>query len=185
MLIVALIVLGARSSLADHYVIPSGSMEHTLQIGDHVFVDKLAFGARIPFTDVELTNGERPGRGEVVIFDSPDDGIRLIKRIVAIGGDHVALRDGELHIDGRSRRVDADAPIERIAGHVALLNLAYGGGRDVPSMRVPEGQLLVLGDARGNSRDGRAFGLIPESIVYGKATGVIYRKGEGLVWRAL
>jgi signal peptidase I len=185
LLVVSLIILAARSSVADHYVIPSGSMEHTLEIGDHVFVDKRAYGARIPFTDLELSAGARPARGEVVIFDHPHNGIRLIKRIVAVEGDVVSLRSGDLHIDGRSQRIDDAPPTEQISGHVAALNLAYGGGHDIASMRIPAGHLLMLGDARGNSGDGRMFGLIEESAIYGKATGVIYRRGEGLTWREL
>lgn len=185
MIIVSIIVMAARSSLADHYIIPSGSMEHTLAIGDHVFVDKLAYGARVPFTHIELTPGERPQRGEVIIFNSPEDGKRLIKRIVAEGGDQMTLVGGELHINGRSMRDASGESIERFGDRIAQLNLSEGGGPDVATMVVPDGQLLVVGDARGNSRDGRFFGLISEDIAYGKALGVIYRKGEGFVWKGL
>lgn len=185
MIIVSIIVMAARSSLADHYIIPSGSMEHTLAIGDHVFVDKLAYGARLPFSHVRLTPGERPHRGEVIIFNSPEDGKRLIKRIVAEGGDKMKLVAGELHINGRSMRDASGESVERFGDRVAQLNLSEGGGPDVDAMVIPDGQLLVVGDARGNSRDGRYFGLIPEDIAYGKAVSVIYRKGEGFVWKGL
>ncbi|MBW2291520.1 MAG: signal peptidase I [Deltaproteobacteria bacterium] len=185
MIIVSIIVMAARSSLADHYIIPSGSMEHTLAPGDHVVVDKLSYGVRIPFTGIELAPGDVPRRGEVVIFDSPVDGERLIKRIVAEGGDHVSLIAGELRIDGRSMRDVSGDDIERYGDRVARLNLRHGGGRDIAPMVVPVGHLLVVGDARGNSRDGRYFGLIPVDLPYGKAKGVIYRRGEGLVWKTL
>ncbi len=187
LLLVSFVVLAARSSLADHYVIPTGSMEYTLIPGDHVLVDKLTYGARIPFAGYEIRPGDLPERGDVVIFDSPEDGIRLIKRVVAVEGDRVNLRAGELHIDGQSLRV-ADSgvgAVERFGDHVARLNLRYGGGPDVARLAVPPGKLLVVGDSRGNSRDGRYFGLIDTQIVYGKATHVIYRKGEGLVWKPL
>jgi signal peptidase I len=183
--LLAVLILAARSSLADHYVIPSGSMEYTLLVGDHVFVDKLAYGARIPFTGWELAAGEAPARGEVVIFDSPADGTRLIKRIVAVGGDEVSLRAGELYVNGQSARDDEREDVEVLGDHVAMLNLHYGGGTDLVPMRIPDGKVLVLGDSRGNSRDGRVFGLIDTDVIYGKATGVIYRRGEGLVWKAL
>ncbi len=185
MIIVSIIVMAARSSLADHYIIPSGSMEHTLVPGDHVVVDKLSYGVRVPFTGIELIPGEAPRRGEVIIFDSPVDGLRLIKRVVAEGGDHVSLIAGELRIDGRSMRDVSGDDIERYGDRVARLNLRHGGGPDIAPMVVPVGQLLVVGDARGNSRDGRYFGLIPVDLPYGKAKGVIYRRGEGLVWKAL
>jgi signal peptidase I len=185
MLVVSLIVMAARSSLADHYVIPSGSMEHTLAIGDHVLVDKLAFGVRVPFTDFELAPGVDPKRGEVIIFDSPEDGKRLIKRVVALGGDHVSMIDGDLRINGSTMRESGSSNIEVFGERTALLNLSYGGGPDISPSVVPNGQLLVVGDARGNSRDGRFFGLVPEELAYGKAVSVIYRRGEGLVWKDL
>jgi signal peptidase I len=183
--LMAVLVLAARSSLADHYVIPSESMEYTLLVGDHVFVDKLAYGSRIPFTDWRVSPGELPGRGQVVIFDSPEKSIRLIKRIVAVGGDVVSLRGGELRVNGLGLRDRGRQDVAVQDGHMALLNLRHGGGLDLSPMRIPSGKVLVLGDSRGNSRDGRYFGLIDSDIIYGKATAVIYRRGEGLVWKDL
>jgi signal peptidase I len=185
LLLVAVAILVARSSLADHYIIPSGSMEYTLLPGDHVLVDKLAYGARLPFLGWRLAEGEEPHRGEVVIFDSPEDGTRLIKRVVAVGGDRVSLRAGELRIDGRSFRRSERASVELFGEHEARLNLRHGGGLDIAPTLIPEGRVLVVGDARGNSRDGRFFGLIPQETIYGRAKAVIYRTGEGLVWRPL
>src|SRR5262249_18311153 len=80
-------VPAARSSLADPYYVPSGSMENSLIPGDRVFVDKTAYGFRIPLTKIDLFGARTPERGEIAVFDSPRDGTRLIKRIVAIGGD--------------------------------------------------------------------------------------------------
>ena len=91
----------------------------------------------------------------------------------------------EVEIDGRSMRDVNGDDIERYGDRVARLNLRHGGGRDIAPMAIPVGQLLVVGDARGNSRDGRYFGLIPVDLPYGKAKGVIYRRGEGLVWKTL
>jgi signal peptidase I len=173
MLIVSVLVMAARSSLADHYIIPSGSMEYTLVPGDHVFVDKLAYGLRLPFTNIEFSRGQVPKRGEVIIFDSPTDGTRLIKRIVAQGGDYVSLIDGELRINGHSMRDPGTPDLERFGEHLARLNLSYGGGRNVSGRMIPLGQLLVVGDSRGNSKDGRYFGLIPEDLPYGLAKSVI------------
>ena len=89
LLFIVIGILSARSTLADHYYVPSGSMEHTLVAGDRVVVDKRAYGLRVPFTTWQLTNGAPVARGDVVIFDSPRDGKRLIKRIVAVGGVYV------------------------------------------------------------------------------------------------
>ena len=74
--------------------------------------------------------------------------------------------------------------IERIGDRVVHLNLGSGGGPDYRQM-IPAGKLLAVGDHRGNSLDGRIFGLIDEQSVYGKAMAVYYRSGEGLVWRSL
>ncbi len=175
-------ILAARSTLADHYVVPSGSMEHTLYPGDRVVVDKRAYGWRVPFTRVEILDGDAVAAGEVVIFDSPVDGTRLIKRVVAGGGDRVVVRDGQLTVNGRSLSVARE--YERIGETLVHLRLDNGGGPDFAAT-LPAGTLLVVGDNRGNSRDGRAFGLIRESDVYARALGIYYRRGEGFVWNRL
>jgi signal peptidase I len=185
LLLVTLAIFAGRSSLADHYVVPSSSMEHTLLPGDRVLVNKYAFGLRVPFTGIVLRSGDSAQPGDIVIFDSPDDETRLIKRVVAVGGDRVELVDGRLRINGRPQ-VDADDPsLEHFAAGDAHLNLAYGGGSDFGPSVVPPGHVLVLGDARGNSRDGRSFGTIPEDELYARAFAVYYRSGEGFVWRPL
>ena len=184
---IALIILGvlaARSAIADHYHVPSGSMEPTLIAGDRVVIDKMAYGLRVPFTQVRIVAGDRVARGEVVIFDSPRDGKRLIKRIVAVGGDAVELRQGRLLINGVPMALDGDWTTERFGQRIVRLNLTHGGGPDYRQM-VPAGKLLAVGDHRGNSLDGRLFGLIDEQSVYGKAKAVYFRSGEGLVWKAL
>jgi len=177
-------ILAARSTLADHYYVPSGSMEYTLMPGDRVFVDKRAYGVRIPFTDLELTKGESIRRGDIVILDSPRDGTRLIKRIVAIGGDDVLIRDGHLAINGRWLASVEDDEIELIGEKVVQLNLADGGGRAL-SVRIDEGKVLAIGDHRGNSVDGRIFGAVAEDEIYGRAVAVYYRRGAGFSWREL
>jgi len=178
-------VLAFRSSVADHYYVPSGSMEHTLLAGDRVIVSKFSYGLRVPFAGFCLLPGEAVARGDVVIFDSPRDGTRLIKRIVGIGGDVVSLQDGHLVVNGAPAG-GAPAGVERIGSHIARLNLADGGGPDIVGLKIPEGMLLAVGDHRGNSLDGRYFGLVREDEVYGKALGVYYRReGEGFTWKSL
>jgi signal peptidase I len=171
-----LLLLAARSSLADHYIVPSGSMEPTLQPGDRVVVDKRAYGVRVPFTLVKVDEGEGPKRGDVVIFDSPADGTRLIKRLVALPGDMVEVKEGHAIVNGKP---------EVYGQHAVNLNLRSGGGPDMRPTTVPAGYVFVLGDARGNSRDSRFFGFVPESALYAKALRVYYRSGDGLVWLPL
>lgn len=184
LLLLVTLILAGRSSLADHYFVPSGSMEYTLMSGDRVVVDKTAYGLRVPFTSVELIGGDSVQRGEVIIFDSPSSGVRLIKRVVGIGGDTVSIDNGSLFVNGVALAGE-DRSIEFFDRRKARLNLADGGGPDIMQMRIPPGMLLAVGDHRGNSHDGRFFGLIEEQRVYGKALGIYRRRGEGLVWLPL
>lgn len=183
-LLILLAVFAARSTLADHYYVPSGSMEYTLLSGDRVLVNKAAYGLRVPFTKFEILDGARVGRGDIVIFDSPRDGTRLIKRIVAIGGDTVTMTRGQLTVNGRSLAADTGV-VEIFDDRIAVLNLDDGGGPDIGETRIPAGLLLAVGDHRGSSLDGRYFGLVPESEIYGRAIGVYRRKNEGFTWRPL
>jgi signal peptidase I len=178
-------MLIARSTLADHYLVPSGSMENTLIPGDHVVVNKAAYGLRVPFTNQVIALQEQPQRGEVVIFDSPDTGIRLIKRVVAIGGDQVSVRNGRVSINGQLLVTRESPQVENYGSRQAPLNLADGGGPDLPTITVPEDHVLVLGDHRGNSRDGRFFGTVPIKELYGRATAVFLRESDGLLWQSL
>lgn len=175
----------ARTSFANHYQVPSGSMEPTLMPGDRVAVDMLAYGLRVPFTDIELIDRGQPQRGDVVVFKSPADGTRLIKRVVAVGGDTVALVDGRLWIDGQPLAEGGDAGTERFGERRIRLELRHGGGPDIAPAAIPAGMALVLGDHRGNSQDGRFFGLVPMRSLYGRAAAVYYRSGEGFGWTRL
>lgn len=186
-ILLALLVVGilaARSTLADHYYVPSGSMEFTLLAGDRVFVDKRAYGFRIPFTNVDMIDGDPVRRGDIVIFDSPRDGRRLIKRIVAVGGDRVMIRDGHLAINGQWMATPVNGDVEVIGGKVVALNLQDGGGPMLEAS-VPDGMVLAIGDHRGNSVDGRFFGAVSEDEIYGRAVAVYYRRGAGFGWRKL
>lgn len=200
-----LLLLAARDSLANHYQVPTGSMEPTLMPGDRVAVDMRAYGVRLPFTEIELHEGTAPQPGDVVVFDSPTDGTRLIKRLVAVGGQTVALTDGRLTVDGVPLRIDdegerskgradggADGRVDRLAdeserfgARIVRLNLDDGGGPDLAPTTIPAGMGLVLGDHRGNSADGRYFGLVPLDAFYGRAVAIYYRRDEGFGWTRL
>lgn len=185
LLVMLFLILAVRSSLADHYHVPSGSMQYTLQEGDRVFVNKAAYGLRVPFTQWRLTEPGHVARGDVVIVNAPDTGVRLIKRVVAVGGDRVDLANGTLRINGQWQSIPGTPGTEVIGRHMAYLNLENGGGPNIQGLTVPEGKLLLLGDHRGNSRDSRYFGLVDEAAVYGHAVAVYYRRSVGLAWRQL
>lgn len=172
----AAIALTARASLADHYRVPSGSMQPTVHVGDHIVVAKAAYGLRVPLTDTYLVRFAAPARGDVVVLEPPDDeaksaveadviGSVLLKRVVAVEGDLVEVKDGRVHIDGR------EVPEARIS-------LDAGGGPDLAPVRVPRGKVLLLGDNRGNSRDGRTFGFVDRERVLGRAVSVVARDGH-------
>lgn len=177
------LLLVARSSFANHYVVPTGSMEPTLQPGDRVLVDMSAYGLRLPFTERVLIARDRPRRGDVVVLPSPVDGTRLIKRVVGVAGDRVSVRHGHLSIDGVAASM-GEGGHERIGERDVPMSLAYGGGPDI-DLRVPAGHVLLVGDNRGNSFDGRSFGVAREASIYARAKGVYWRRGEWLTWRAL
>lgn len=181
-------VTAARSSLADHYYVPSGSMEYSLMPGDRVVVNKMAYGFRIPLTKIDIFGSSTPTRGEIAVFDSPEDGeTRLIKRIVAIGGDHVTVVNGQLAINGEPL---GDRTVEHFGERDALLNLTsgttynQGGGPNFDAV-VPPDMVLAMGDHRGNSNDGRKFGFIHERELFGRAVAIYYRRGEGFTWTPL
>jgi signal peptidase I len=180
--IVLAAVTAARSSLADHYYVPSGSMKNTLMEHDRVIVNKMSYGFRIPLTKIDVFGSSTPTRGDIAVFDSPEDGTtRLIKRIVAIGGDRVSVKNGQLSINGEPL---GDRQVEHFGDRDALLNLSSGGGPDYEGT-VPPGMVLAMGDNRGNSNDGRKFGLIDEHELFGRAIAIYYRRGEGFVWKPL
>lgn len=179
------LLLAGRDALANHYQVPSGSMEPTLVPGDRVVVDMRAYGLRLPFTSVALLHTGTPQRGDVAVFDSPADGMRLIKRVAAVGGDRVELQDGHLRINGQALARAGAGEVEAFGEHLVRLDLGRGGGPDIAGLTVPADKVLMLGDHRGNSADSRYFGLVDAGALYGKASRVYYRRGEGFQWQAL
>src|SRR5579864_1767043 len=99
-LLMLLVVTSLRSALADWNDVPTGSMKPTIEEGDRVVVNKLAYDLKIPFTTIELWRWGNPRRGDIVVLFSPVDGIRLVKRVVGIPGDRIEMRDNELFING-------------------------------------------------------------------------------------
>ena len=180
-----LLLIAARDTLANHYSVPTGSMRHTLEIGDRVAVDMRAYGVRLPFTAIRLLSTGEPARGDIAVFASPTDGTRLIKRVAAVAGDEVELAEGRLRINGIAMQTPGRIDSESFGLHSATLDLSHGGGPDIDRLIIPAGQVLMLGDARGNSFDGRYFGLVPADALYGRAVVVYYRRGRGIGWERL
>jgi signal peptidase I len=182
-LVVAAVVLTARASLADHYLVPSGSMQPTVHTGDHVVVNKLAYGLRVPLTEVYLVEASGPARGDVVVLTSPEDGKVLLKRVVALPGDRIRVEDGALEINGAAIPIakDGGAATELLGDARHAIDLSEGGGPDFGPVTVPPDHYLVLGDARGNSKDGRFFGFVAKRAILGRAAAVVLRDGTPTV----
>lgn len=181
-----------RTAVADWNPIPSGSMRPTILEGDVVLVNRLAYDLKLPLTDHVLAHLGEPQRGDIVTFSSPVDGTRLIKRLVALPGDVVALRDGVLSVNGRPAHYEPLAEIEESAGNGALvvrglrLRERTGDGvRDVqwlPALHdarpfgpvtVPAGHYFMLGDNRDDSHDSRWIGAVPRERLIGRAHHVL------------
>src|SRR3954452_10948133 len=104
-----LIVSSMRSALADWNDVPTGSMKPTIQEGDRVVVNKLAYDLKVPFTTIEIFRWADPQRGDIVVLFSPVDGVRLVKRVIAIPGDRVAMLNNQLYVNGVAAHV---APLQ-------------------------------------------------------------------------
>jgi signal peptidase I len=190
-LVIGLVVFSLRSSLADWSDVPTGSMKPTILEGDRVFVNKLAYDLKVPFTTRHLAQWSNPQRGDIVVFFSPKDGQRLVKRVVGLPGDTLELRHNSLVINGQAVEYrpiaeellrDVAAPdrarsvfaVEQLAEH----RHAVAAIPAVPAMRnygpfvVPEGHYFMMGDNRDNSFDSRYFGPVERKRIVGQATAV-------------
>ena len=185
--VVLSLALTARGTLADHYHVPTGSMRPTVEVGDRIFVNKAAYGLRVPLSERWLTQFDGPAAGDVVVLHSPEDGTVLLKRIVAAPGDEVAIREGRLWRNGSFAPFELDdggEPLERLGDAVHPLRLDDGGGPDFGPVRVPPESYLVVGDNRGNSLDGRTFGWVERKAILGKGVAVFARNGRP-TWKDL
>jgi signal peptidase I len=175
----ALVLMSARATLADHYLVPTGSMQPTVEIDDRVLVNKAAYGLRVPFSHSYLARFGGPAAGDVVVLDAPDDDKVLLKRVVGVPGTRVEVRGGRIWIDGKGAPVAqrGDELYEQLGRADHALRLTRGGGPDWGPVTIPEGRYLVMGDNRGDSRDGRFFGLVTREAILGRAVGVFWRSG--------
>ncbi|MDD5057768.1 MAG: signal peptidase I [Sideroxydans sp.] len=180
-----------RTAVADWNPIPSGSMRPSLLEGDVVYVNRLAYDLKLPLTDVVLAHLGDPRRGDIVTFTSPADGKRLIKRLVAVPGDVVEMRDKKLLINGEAAEYKLlDAATEAMGGGSTLpvLHLTERLGEErrtiqwLPDLMrasnfgpvaIPADQYLMLGDNRDNSADSRYIGFIPRQVLIGKAERIL------------
>jgi len=157
-----LVAMVFRTWLYAPYRVPTGSMIHTIEIGDHLFVNKHAYGFVVPFTDIRLFRS-KVQRKDIVVFPYPEDpSIDFIKRIVAVGGDTIEIMGESVYVNGELEKADYvfyDETLMTLPEHIKV--------------KVPEGKLWAMGDNRRNSKDSRSWGFVDESTVEGKGV-IIY-----------
>ena len=184
-----LIFTSVQSSLADWNDVPTGSMQPTILIGDRVFVNKLAYDLKIPYTTLHLAKWSDPKRGDIVVFYSPKDGMRLIKRVIGLPGDTLAMRENHLFINGEfvnyaplqlenfdQLKLDQQDRYvflnENLNGkeHAVMLSPSRPSLSTFAPLIIPEGQYFMMGDNRDNSADSRFFGFVDRKLIVGRAT---------------
>jgi signal peptidase I len=172
-LILAILV---RAFLIQAFEIPSGSMEPTLLVGDHILVSKFIYGVRIPFTDKRWPRFREPRRGDVIVFVYPVDRSKdFIKRVIAVGGDTVQIVDKKLMVNG-VEVADTHARFDSNA-----IYPGYENPRDnLGPIKVPRDRLFVMGDNRDHSYDSRFWGFVPLRDVVGEAL-IIYWSSRNII----
>jgi signal peptidase I len=191
-IIAFLLLLGVfRSAVADWNPVPTASMRPTILEGDVVLVNRLAYDVRLPFSDTVLARLDDPRRGDIVTFSSPQDGTRLIKRVVALPGDTVEMRDNRLLVNGEEARYEplgrespahvgqrgiaADREREAVAGSERIVQWLPGSAArsSFGPVTVPADQYLMLGDNRDNSEDSRYIGFVPRAKLIARAERIL------------
>ncbi len=181
-LIAALIALLVRSFVIQAYKIPSGSMEPTLLVGDHLLVNRMSYVVKMPFVDNVLFTTGKPKRGDIIVFRYPEDPTKdYIKRVIATGGETVEIRNKAIFIDGKK--------IKDPWGHFRPEPASRGflpfiDKDNIPPVKVPQDSYFVMGDNRDNSLDSRYWGFVEKRHLVGKAL-IIYFSWDSGAMNAL
>jgi signal peptidase I len=188
--IAIILFLFVRTFLVEAFKIPSGSMEKTLLVGDFLLVNKMVYGAEVPFTGKHLPAIRHPRRGDVIVFQWPLDHTKnFVKRLVGVPGDTLEMRGGELFLNGvqqQERYVSHSEPemdptsVEFEWQKKYLVQSAQAATVATPSRNnwgplvVPKDEYFVLGDNRDNSLDSRYWQFVPDSLIRGRPMFVYY-----------
>ena len=199
LILVVAVMAPLRSAVADWNDVPTGSMKPTILEGDRVVVNKLAYDLKVPFTTWHLAQWDDPERGDIVVFWSPADGKRLVKRAVGVPGDKIELRDNMLVVNGVPAKYEplpqnivtqlslGDQFAAQFAEEFApgTPNHAVMAKPYAPAMRsfgpviVPPGQYFVMGDNRDESYDSRWIGFIERRRIVGEAVAIAFSLDRG------
>jgi signal peptidase I len=192
LLIMVLVLCAVRSAIADWNDVPTGSMKPTIIEGDRVFVNKLAYDLKVPFTTWHIAQWDNPKRGDVVVFFSPADETRLVKRVVGLPGDRIELRDNQVFVNDKPVQYEPlpqkfvnELPAQEQSRHLyateelakhphpVMATPGYNAPRTYGPLIVPEGKYFMMGDNRDNSYDSRFYGCVERSRIVGRATSVV------------
>lgn len=168
LIVAAVLALIIRTFVIQAFKIPSGSMEDTLMIGDHLLVNKFIYGTHLPFTDGVVLSIRDPERGDIIVFEFPEDkdksyfGRRdFIKRVIGLPGDRIEIRSKNVFINGK-RYLTPEA--------VYKDGTLTAGPRDnMRPITVPPNQYFVMGDNRDRSYDSRFWRFVDRSAIKGMA----------------
>ena len=162
-LIAVFLALFIRTFVIQAYKIPSGSMEPTLLVGDHILVNKFIYGIKVPFISKTLIPLGKPKRGDIIVFKYPLDKRKdYIKRVIGLPGDEIRIMDKEVFINGK--------PFD---GRFGVYDKSSGRDTNLGPIVVSQNGLFVMGDNRDHSYDSRYWGFVPLDLVKGKAI-IIY-----------
>ena len=188
----SLLATSVKSAIADCNVVPTGSMKPTIVEGDRIFVNKLAYDLKVPYTSWRLASWSDPKRGDIVVFYSPLDGGRLVKRIVGLPGDTIEMKKNRLFINQTPAQYELLSPdskditlpgnlsgdfvfYEKFADlkHLLMITPHQLSPNTFGPIVVPEAHYFMMGDNRDNSADSRYFGFVDRNLIAGQATAVV------------
>jgi len=191
--VAVLIATSFKSAVAELNLVPTGSMKPTILEGDRILVNKLAYDLKFPYTTFHIVQWADPHRGDIIVFYSPADGTRLVKRVIGMPGEQIAMHDNRLFINGLpfsyetfSSKEKGELPptltedhqffSEHTDGttHAVMITPGHYAIRSFPPVTIPAGHYFVMGDNRDNSADSRYFGFVSRDSILGKAPSIVY-----------